>query len=350
MEKSGLLACKNVGSAYTFFLLGLIAPLIPQEKPVLKPGWGAETEAGKSWTNGSTHPFYAVCVQASVWAVEPLIDGIFERIRKMRTALATILTVGLVLALAAVATAAPVPVTTGLRAQYDASAITGVNDGDRVYSWADLAGGDDNASTGGYGAYTGIHWIANAQNGLGAMRCDVYAGDIGDWFNIPSITPTYIFFVGKETRASRSSTMMGQSSNIDYHNGGSAGVFANYGTVNEHWVGKLDGTGINLVTQKYSLNTPFILSIDETAPTWARYTNRIGSDRDGYGSRAWGGDIYEVLLYTGALTADEQNAIGYYLQEKWGIAGAYTNPIPEPATMSLLVIGGIAALIRRNRR
>jgi len=43
------------------------------------------------------------------------------------------------------------------------------------------------------------------------------------------------------------------------------------------------------------------------------------------------GSVYEVLVYTSALSSNDHNAVGYYLQDKWGIGGAYEEPIDPDA-------------------
>jgi len=47
------------------------------------------------------------------------------------------------------------------------------------------------------------------------------------------------------------------------------------------------------------------------------------------------------------MTDDEQNQVGYYLQQKYGISGSYT---PEPATLALMGLGGLGLLLGRKRK
>ena len=61
------------------------------------------------------------------------------------------------------------------------------------------------------------------------------------------------------------------------------------------------------------------------------FADRIGRDRDQEG-RFLSADYAELMVYTRVLTADELNRIGWYLQQKYGIAASYTQPVgPTPA-------------------
>lgn len=61
--------------------------------------------------------------------------------------------------------------------------------------------------------------------------------------------------------------------------------------------------------------------------------------------RNFEGLIAEVLIYDRALTADELNEVGYYLEQKYLLDTAY---VPEPGTCVMLMIGA-AGLMRRRR-
>lgn len=60
----------------------------------------------------------------------------------------------------------------------------------------------------------------------------------------------------------------------------------------------------------------------------------------GYGIAyaAWGGDIAEVLVYDRRLAASEFNAVGGYLEQKYGLDTVF-QPVPEPATWGLMLVG-----------
>ena len=78
-------------------------------------------------------------------------------------------------------------------------------------------------------------------------------------------------------------------------------------------------------------------------PTTHDYT-RIGAaprDTAGPGSNDFEGQIAAVLIYTDALGAADVQAVEAYL---------YDTYIPEPGTLTLLAVGGLALLRRRRRR
>jgi len=57
------------------------------------------------------------------------------------------------------------------------------------------------------------------------------------------------------------------------------------------------------------------------------------------------GDIAEVVIYNAALSNADRNQTGWYLGDKYGLTVSY---IPEPSTMVLLSLGGLALLRRRK--
>ncbi|MCA9247495.1 MAG: PEP-CTERM sorting domain-containing protein [Planctomycetales bacterium] len=76
-------------------------------------------------------------------------------------------------------------------------------------------------------------------------------------------------------------------------------------------------------------------------------TFQVGAQVGG-SDRRWNGDIAELIVFDRALSASELNDVGFYLQKKWGINGAYL-AIPEPSTMTLLGLGMIGLVARRRR-
>lgn len=60
----------------------------------------------------------------------------------------------------------------------------------------------------------------------------------------------------------------------------------------------------------------------------------------------FGGDVAELIVYDGLLSASQLNDVGYYLEQKYGLVTEY---VPEPSTGILLVMG-LFAIVRRRRR
>ena len=264
--------------------------------------------------------------------------------------LTTLLAVSFILAMSSVAQA--LPVTAGLGSRYDASAITGLSDGDLVATWSDTSGNARDATGGfGRGLFNGHKYYSGVQNGLAAVRGDTYGGaDIGEWFRIPSQTPRHLFFVATDHRpAGGQSGVMGNNSGVDWHNGAPGGMFATHSSKPANWIGKLDGVGINLISGgRPAQNQAFILSVEIPA-AYTAATNRMSSDRDAYGYRTWGGDFFEVLLYDAPLSGAQELQVGTYRSDKWGITTDYP-AIPEPATLSLVGLGALGMIVRRKRK
>ncbi len=92
-----------------------------------------------------------------------------------------------------------------------------------------------------------------------------------------------------------------------------------------------------------------VIGLDATKALWGAVTT--GPDGKAYfAENPQAGGHYikyvssEIMLTTTTLISDNS------LSRAWGIAFYTPAPMPEPATMSLLAIGGIAALIRRRRK
>ncbi|MEX0867076.1 MAG: LamG-like jellyroll fold domain-containing protein [Pirellulales bacterium] len=81
------------------------------------------------------------------------------------------------------------------------------------------------------------------------------------------------------------------------------------------------------------------LNVDASnASDWTRggTTYQIATRNNEF-SRFLDGDIAELLVYDEVLSTDDINAVGFYLEDKYGIASTFTNPnpIPEPSTLAL---------------
>jgi hypothetical protein len=124
-------------------------------------------------------------------------------------------------------------------------------------------------------------------------------------------------------------------------------VNAPYGTLSNGQAAILDVSLSSSVAQ-IALNgtalTPTFQAANDTIQPKTGFNVAAWSD----GGSRWQGNIAELLIFNRTLSAGEANDVGYYLQEKYGIAGAYV--VPEPASVALLLLGGGAVLLLRRRR
>ena len=58
----------------------------------------------------------------------------------------------------------------------------------------------------------------------------------------------------------------------------------------------------------------------------------------------WRGDIAEVIVFEGELSAAERTAIEDVLMDRWGV-----DPVPEPGTLVLLATMAMLLLWQRKR-
>ncbi len=68
----------------------------------------------------------------------------------------------------------------------------------------------------------------------------------------------------------------------------------------------------------------------------------LGHYNTAFTDRAWSGQIAEVAAFSGTLSSEQINAIGYSLSQKYGISTTYS--VPEPTSMALILAGGIALM------
>ena len=74
-----------------------------------------------------------------------------------------------------------------------------------------------------------------------------------------------------------------------------------------------------------------------------------GSSGSGSLSQFYAGDLAEVIVFNRALSFAEINQIGYQLQQKYGVDGAFY-AVPEPGTIGLLLLGLVGCTQTRRRR
>ncbi|MBI9015910.1 MAG: hypothetical protein JEZ07_01480 [Phycisphaerae bacterium] len=248
------------------------------------------------------------------------------------------------------------PVSDGLIKHVDASSITGLNDGDKVASWPDLAGIQD---VGVAAEDNQPIYIANGLGGLPSVRFDGVNDYLNAWNTTNSVisgdTPFHIFVVcdldtyGTGGSCSRSLAAMGTTTGtrattiLAFESATTVGnrlyggwphwtvptipletkmlVHSSYASGGQSQYGlALDGTTIS----------PGIFNNDDTH-AFQISTIRIGGPAPGVSineGTVWDGDISEVLIYNRVLSSVEINRIGYYLTEKYGLTTTHTDPGP----------------------
>jgi len=100
--------------------------------------------------------------------------------------------------------------------------------------------------------------------------------------------------------------------------------------------------------------------VDTTPNSFASW--KVGGDRGFGSSRAWTGDIAEVIVYEEALSDYDRRGVEMYLNDKWDLgitayeAGTFNANtaglllvVPEPSSTALLGLGGLALMLRRKR-
>ena len=243
--------------------------------------------------------------------------------------LAVLLGAAVLLGVAPSAQAVP-PVTSGLVLHMDAAQITGTANGAQLGTWADTSGLANNAvrqggSSAGYPMY-----VTNVLNGKPVVRFNSGGGDSFQFTRISNIRT--VFWVLKENAgATADGFLLGDSADYNFHRGGANGPLWNgfadtairdAGPTTKLMGNAIDGTATALPSGSFQLVSLV------TAPTYYNASgnvraNQICQDRGG-NTRSWQGDIAEILIYDRALTSTEENLVGYYLGNKYGLTTAYT--------------------------
>jgi len=214
------------------------------------------------------------------------------------------------------------PAKDGLALWLDASQLTGLTNGQEVGTWTDVSGRGNNAtrqstSNAGYPRY-----VADQLNGLPVLRFN--EGDLsGDSFKFNRISNIRtVFWVVKE-RAVKDvgSFLLGDSDTADFHR--------QFNNDRHVWEGGnekvMNGKTLLMGSQARGLNPSIpperfvVISLVTTGDVQA---NQITNDR-AFKDRGWRGDMAEILIYTKALSDDEEASVGRYLARKYGLKTEY---------------------------
>jgi|GEM_PF-398067 len=231
----------------------------------------------------------------------------------------------------------PGGVTNGLALWLDASQLTGLTDGQPVNTWTDMSGLSNNAvrqsgSSAGYPQYA-----TNVIGGKAVVRFNSANGNTGDYFKFNRIsTIRTVFWVVKENAgASDGHFLLGDDSSYDFHrqeNVGNGRIWDS-GYINDNirnGTTKLMGTVTNGTTTAIPPNQFQLISLVTVGNVQA---NQVTQDRSYHGS--WQGNIAEIIIYTNALTSDQEIAVGSYLADKYGLLTAY--PPLESQTLPAVI-------------
>ena len=215
--------------------------------------------------------------------------------------------------LASPANAAP-PVTSGLKLSLDASALTGLSNGDTVSTWTDMSGLGNNATAAATGSVA--TYQTGALNGKPVVR---FNSNGNASFNFTRLTDIRtVFWVFKKPSISTFTFFLGDSASTDFDPGAPNIWRTDTTDLIEFGTTKLMGNVVNgnttSLTSNYSL-----LSLRTTGNVRA---DRLSYDRNIAG-RSWTGDMAEVLIYNRVLTTEEERLVGSYLADKWGLTTAY---------------------------
>lgn len=257
------------------------------------------------------------------------------------------------------AASAAVPVTTGLQLHLQADSL-GLSDGATVSSWADLAGGDNNAiNTGGSPTY-----VANGLNGhavvsiTGSLSADgyIWTGQENDYFNLSSSvhniqTVAMVFRRTSNNYYGGNISMFGSDPtgwvNEAFNGDGSYGT-AYWGNGADPAVGwgdlRVNGVSVGSGNGKYtSVPANYHIMLFQIQQGWGSdiNINQIASATDN-NSHVWGMDVAELLVYDTFLSASDVTAVETYLTDKYFV-------VPEPTGASLVGLG-VAAFFAMRRK
>ncbi|NQU25183.1 MAG: hypothetical protein HQ567_28175, partial [Candidatus Nealsonbacteria bacterium] len=211
-------------------------------------------------------------------------------------------------------------VTTGLKARFDAAAITEAADGGDVAAWPDSAGTYDATTM----SATSPQWIQSVPelNGNPAVRFD----DTGtEWLEFADINDIRtVFWIVKDSAPGNIQFLLGDDVTYHFHGDIPGYIWSGWTSGNVlNGTTELNGEAIDGRTTLHPLEYS-ILSVATTGPVEA---SRIAQDRT-IADRGWRGDIADILIYNEELTAEEKYQVTTHLANRYGMT------IPLPIAMT----------------
>ncbi|MCK5000658.1 MAG: hypothetical protein KAS23_14040, partial [Anaerohalosphaera sp.] len=235
------------------------------------------------------------------------------------------------------------PVTDGLVKHLDASAITGLSDGDPVDVWEDLAGYDDMIPYAGVPTY-----VTGVINGEPVVRFDAtggmtatttethFSGNAAHTVFVVSIANSFsdksLWQIGENGSALYSAFNLEGDTSIGCRMGNGYNKFVP-GTAHV-----LGNTELFVISHQGGTHTYSSYALDISGVAAANATNNAGNklnmaastirvgNRDN-GGTSFDGDIAELLVFNRYLSIEEMNQVGLYLANKYGLTTSYTDKV-----------------------
>jgi hypothetical protein len=228
---------------------------------------------------------------------------------------------------AAPANAAP-PVTTGLKLHLDASALTGLNDGDTVTTWTDVSGTVPANSTVSYGG-TPIYKVG-VLNGQPVVRFDNASSFTTADLSLQFPSAATVFVVTTINNDNQY-TLVKANPNVDewwrYDNGNSYPAVFRGNRLEGYCTMPMSGSHLFAITSSASA---WEMSINGTSKGVADGNFNAGGalmiGNHTQSDRALNGDIAEILIYDSVLSASDADLVGAYLAGKYGLTTNYGLP------------------------
>ncbi len=225
------------------------------------------------------------------------------------------------------------PVTNGLTLWLDADAITGLAHGAAVAAWSDRSGRANDAAQA--NATLQPLYVTNALNGRPVVRFDG-ADDYLDGTAAAVTSRTIMAVCRLDPTAIVLAGLLAQTGGADTNNIRSHSVVAwrapRLGANNADFCNN-GRVFINGLADFTHTNRYHILLEEAPAPVAFRY--RLS--QTAY-NRYFKGDLAELLIFDRVLTVAERNAVGVYLEQKWGLDTAYETPPAAPAAVPGLAL------------
>ena len=214
------------------------------------------------------------------------------------------------------------PVLDGLALWLDASQLAGFADGQEVETWSDASGFGRHA-IGLSAPPPGLPWFVPDQlNGRPVVR---FRPDGRGWFTFPKLTNIRsVFWVLKEASVGEH-FLLGDDQTYHFHRGGAGRIWSgawvspNVANGTTRLMGNVVDGRTTALGGGYRL-VSVVTAGDVTASTVTLDRGNVDAQR------AWEGDIAEILIYSTALTGDEERRVGSYLTTKYALPANYTYP------------------------